>query len=449
MFAVVLAGTTLVVTLGASALTDTRSGLDTSRAEKALTQFDSRSAMVALGGTSHQGVDLATGSGADYRVADDAGWMNVTVYNSTADNHTTLVNATLGAVVYENGPDTIAYQGGGVWKRTESGVTMLSPPEFHFRAATLTLPIVTVGGGPDVGPSAEVVKSGETTVLYPNATEDTNFTNPLENGRVNVTVRSEHYEAWGEYFLERTEGNVFYDHENETVRAELVVPFNEEFDNAVATTASGGINVNGDDPKPSPSETGLNYPSADDRIEDRIDDCESGACDTTTPLDGITDEGTYYVNGDFSGDIDVSSPDGNVTIVVNGDFEPSSVAVDQDTSNSTQVLVRENVAISGSSGAHSAQPGQFVIVMHSEGEFDMNGNSNLDAFLYAPESTCDMNGNAFIVGGSVCETMDINGNPNDFTYDSSVENVDLQLKNDITAVTYLHVTVNSVNVTSG
>ncbi|MFC7194689.1 hypothetical protein ACFQL4_08535 [Halosimplex aquaticum] len=59
--------------------------------------------------------------------------MNVTIYNQSADETKTLTNVTLGAVRYENGDHDIAYQGGGVWKGTEAGTTMLSPPEFHFR----------------------------------------------------------------------------------------------------------------------------------------------------------------------------------------------------------------------------------------------------------------------------------------------------------------------------
>ncbi|PSP31918.1 hypothetical protein BRC64_08370, partial [Halobacteriales archaeon QH_10_67_22] len=276
LFAIVIAGVGVVVTVGVTALDATRGELDTGRAEKALTQFDSRSAMVALGGTSHQGVDLAAG-GVGYGVDPEAGWMNVTAHNETADEHKTLVNATLGAVVYGSGDESIAYQGGGVWQRTESGVRMLSPPEFHFRDQTLTLPIITVDGDRSIGGSAEVTRAGPSTIHYPNASTDDNFTNPLDSGQVNVTVHSEYYEAWGGYFEQRTQGNVHYDHEAETARIELVVPFEEDFDNVIETTQSGGINMNpsSNDP-PDKSATGVNYPSADDRIESAIEDCESG-----------------------------------------------------------------------------------------------------------------------------------------------------------------------------
>jgi cytoskeletal protein CcmA (bactofilin family) len=447
LFAIVIGSAAVVVSVGGQALDETRGQLDVSRAEKAITQFDSRSAMVALGGTNSQGIDLATGAESGYSVSDSEGWMNVTIVKSAGGTPQTVVNTSLGAVVYRNGDQAIAYQGGGVWKDTASGAVMLSPPEFHFRSATLTLPIITVDGQPSLGSSATVRKGGPMTIEYPNATEDPDYVNPLENGRVNVTVQSEYYRAWGRYFEQRTAGQVRYNHTAGTVRTELVVPFREDFNDVAATTAPGGITVNGNDPQPSPAETGVNYPLPDSRVEERIEECEQNpsACDTSTTPTGITTDGTYYVDGDYSGGLDVDTNDGNVTIVVNGDFQPTSAAIDGP--NSTQVLVREDVDISDDiEGGYS--PGQLSLVVHSDGEFDMNGNSKLEGFVYAPGSECDLNGNAYIVGGIVCETMDINGNPNDFTYDSSVEDVDLQLKTGVPKLTYLHVTVNPVNVTS-
>jgi len=292
-----------------------------------------------------------------------------------------------------------------------------------------------------------VRRARPTSVRYPNATTDENFTNPLEDGIVNVTVQSKYYEAWGAYFAERTEGEVFYNHTAETARVRLVVPFREDFEDVVATTADGGITVNGNDPQPSPSTTGVDYPSADDRIEDQIEECEDNpaTCDGP-PFTGIDATGTprYFVDGSYSGDVDVDTSEGNVTLVVDGDFEPSSVSVSGD--NTTQVLVRGDV--DGSNGETTNVAAAFAVVVHSTGDFAMNGNSEFTGFLYAPESTCDLNGNAYVVGGTVCETIDINGNPNDMTYDPSIEDLDLNLEGDVTRVTYLHVTVNSVNVTS-
>jgi len=450
LFAIVIGGTAVVVSVGATALDDTRGQLDTGRAEKAMTQFDSRSAMVALGGTSRQGVELATNRQSGYSVEDSTGWMNVSYTNTTSDEIKTVTNVTLGSVVYENGDDSIAYQGGGVWKQTEAGSTMLSPPEFHFRDATLTLPIITVDGGPALGSSATVEKDGPMSIEYPNESADSQFVNPLENGRVNVTVHSEYYQAWGRYFEQRTEGSVWYDHDRETARVELVVPFDEDFDNLVATTSASGIITNGASASvPSPKETGVNYPLADSRIREEVDKCDQSPSPCTTVSGSISANSgdTYYVDGDFDDAISADTSGGNVTIVVDGKFEPSSLSITGPSDKNVQVLVTDDVQVSQDIfGSYDA--GQFSVVVDSDTRFDVNGNKDFKGFVYAPGSECNMNGNANYVGGIVCETVDVNGNPNTWSYDPSVKDIDLKFNEDDTKLTYLHVTTNPINVTS-
>jgi hypothetical protein len=452
LLAIVLAGTALVVSGGATALDDTRGQLDVGRAEKALTQFDSRSAMVALGGTSRQGVELATGADDGYSVDGSVGWMNVSITDpsTTPAQTVTVVNATLGATLYENDDTVIAYQGGGVWKRTASGATMLSPPEFHFRDATLTLPIITVDGDPTLSTGATVEKGGPMAIEYPNTTANSKFVNPLANGRVNVTVHSDYYQAWGRYFEQRTGGKVWYNHTAETARTELVVPFDEDFDNLVATTASSGITTNGRHATvPSPKATGVNYPLADSRIQTKIDECEqpSSPC---TPVSGslvTASGGTYYVDGDFDDSITADTSGGNITLVVDGQFKPSAVSITGPSDRGVQVLTDGNFKVdSDVTGLYDA--GQFSVIMHSGTSFDVNGNKDMKGFIYAPGSDCDMNGNANFVGGLVCETVDVNGNPNSWSYDSSVKDVDLRLDGQETRLTYLHITTNPINVTS-
>jgi len=445
LFAIVLSGTFVVVGVGATALDETQDQMGVERAEKTLTQFDSKVAMVALGQTNRQGVSLAQTGGASYHVREDAGWMNVTVTDTDTGDERELVNTTLGTVSYDSGTTGLAYQGGGVWKRTEAGTTMVSPPEFHFRSATLTLPIITVEGTTSLDRQVTVTRSESTSIRYPNASQDSDFVNPLEGGVVNVTVHSEYYRSWGRFFEQRTQGAVTYDDDNETAQIELVVPFEEDFENVVATTTEGGITANGRG-APANSESGVSYPSADSRVESAIADCEDGSCDESTPLDSITSPGTYYVDGDYSGGLDADTSDGNVTVVVDGNVNLDSATISGD--NTTRLLVRGDFA----SGAYLNDGGSaesFAVLLHSDGGFSMNGNSKFVGLLYAPGSDCSLNGNAYVVGGSVCETISINGNPNDFDYRSSITNMVLDLNADSTSeITYLHVTLNEVNVSS-
>jgi len=458
LLAIVVGGVAVVVTAGATALDDTRSELDTSRAEKALTQFDSRSAMVALGGTSRQGVDLAVGDDAGYRVEDGAGWMNVTIENESTGEVKTLANVTLGAVVYENGQTSLAYQGGGVWKGTEAGTTMLSPPEFHFRGATLTLPIITVDGNSTLGSGAVVTNADEAQIRYPNATLDGNFTNPLDYGVVNVTVHSDYYESWGRYFEERTEGEVSYDHDRDTAHSRLIVPYNLTFDHALAATEEGGIVRHGGGPGRGGGggggslpdyETGVNYPSADSLIESRLEECQDvpAACDPI-PADGdISTSGTYYAPSGYSGDLDIDTDDGNVTIVVNGDVKkPDPIVVSG--SHHVEILVKGDFDINSDVNA-GGDPKNIAVVLHSDGRFETRGNTDFYGLLYAPGSRCEMRGVGYFEGAAICKQYHFRGNPGTFAPDREVEDIELDLQGEITPITYLHVTVNPVNVTNG
>lgn len=453
VFAVVIASSTAVVALGAGAISNSESHLDVERTEKVLTQLDSQGALVALGRSRSQRVDLAATGSNSYGVHDQAGWMNISYENTTGDRNT-IFNTTMGAIVYEgSGETTLAYQGGGVWRSGEgNGSVMISPPEFHYREATLTLPLVTLSGDDSLG-SRAVVTHNESTQYFPNTDLDPAFQNPLEGGKVNVTVHSRYYQAWGSHFDERTDGEVYYDHPNETVTIELTVPIKAEFDNVVATTSSGGITVKGSDPPPSPYQDGVSYPAVDEEVEEEIDDCETGSsCNETSPSQ-IDNSGTYYYDSDFSGSLDIDNPGGNVSIVVNGEFNPTDVQIAiADNDHSATVYVREDFVVDGGNNVnvYDGDPTELKVLVHSDGKVDFNGDARFVGVLFAPASECDLNGNSVITGALICETMDINGNPNDFNYDPAVADATLGLDySDTTRITYLHISVNDVNVTSG
>lgn len=452
VFGIMIAGVSAIVVFGAAAMDDTTSSLTDQRAEKVMTQLDSKAALVALGNTERQRVALPRSGSESIFVREDAGWLNVSINRTGAPQE--VVNQTLGEVVYEgdNGR-TIAYQGGGVWRAGRSGESrMISPPEFHYRGATLTLPIVTVEGDPVLSDQA-TIENRSVASKYP-VYSDEDYSNPLQSGQVNVTVHSTHYRAWGHYFAERTEGDVIYDDENEIVTAELIVPFNEDFSNAVATTQANGITVNGNDPDPEPSEEGIPYPLVDEDIEDQIADCASGSC-TESWMSSINTPGTYYSSGDNNGGWSVSNPGGNVTIVVNGQFEARDIEVQGlADENSVTVMVRDGVTVKDDVNEVDGDPGDFRVLVHSDADVEFKGQAELYGLVYAPGSECNFRGGGGnspnIQGGVVCETVTINGNPNDVNYDPAVEDVNLGLNpEDQTYITYLHVTVNNVTLRSG
>ncbi|UPV99644.1 hypothetical protein M0R88_14115 [Halorussus gelatinilyticus] len=243
LLAITIVGTGLIVSFGSSALNDAKQASEIDSAENAMTQLDSKASLVGIGSSPVQRTSLGVDSVA---VENRSGWMRVRVVNRTdGTTEHVVMNQTLGAIIYANGDTSIAYQGGGVWKRTGGGSTMVSPPEFHYRGTTLTLPLVTVNGTDSLDGTVRVTQGGPTESKFPKQ-GNPDFRNPLENGEVNVTVQSEYYEAWGRFFEQRTGGRVSYDHDSDRVFITLVVPTRtRNVTNALAGTTPDQMTIKG------------------------------------------------------------------------------------------------------------------------------------------------------------------------------------------------------------
>ncbi|ELZ44750.1 hypothetical protein C463_07337 [Halorubrum californiense DSM 19288] len=234
---VAVVGTT--VALGGAALDDTQRTADLQRVEGAMTQVDSKASLVAHGGSPSQRVSFG-GSRGDLRVDDGAGKMAIEV---ETEGGTYTNETTLGAIVYERGDDVVAYQGGGVWRANADSAWMVSPPEFHYRGDTLTLPLVTVTGEERLTDSATIEKGTERSAgLF----ESENLSNPLLGGNVTITVESEYAEGWERFFESRTGANVTRlstDTVEVRLRTETVHPTLSTSASAVggADIAAGGI----------------------------------------------------------------------------------------------------------------------------------------------------------------------------------------------------------------
>jgi len=243
LLALTITGAGVVVAFGSSALTDVQDRTSIDRAEHAMTLLDARAAVVGLGEGSVQTVRLGDSSGGDYAVESESGWLRIRHVNYTeGEPPEEIYNASLGSVTYTKGDTTVAYQGGGVWRQGERGGTsMVSPPEFHYRGTTLTLPVLRVqstdAASGDI--RATIRRDGDLKRVYPNETAtDTDgvgapydvenedgsirqYVNPVRNGTVDVTVHSDYYEGWADYFRTRTTGNVSVDHDNKTATVVL------------------------------------------------------------------------------------------------------------------------------------------------------------------------------------------------------------------------------------
>lgn len=229
ILALTVIGATATLAFGATALDEARADAHGESVENAMTQLDSRTARVALGDSSVQRVPLAAGN---YRVDPDSGWINITHLNHTGNGDNEVIyNDTLGAVIYDRNEVTVAYQGGGVWRSNGDASSLVSPPEFHYRGSTLTLPIVRLMEADSAaGPVSVTVKSdGQLDRIYPDESENyavgsAAYSNPVDEGNVSVTIQSDYYQAWAEYFRTRTEGEITVDDSTQTVEAILFTP---------------------------------------------------------------------------------------------------------------------------------------------------------------------------------------------------------------------------------
>lgn len=250
LIGITVIGTVGIVTLGSGMISDTEQYVDSETASHTMGQMSSQGSEVALGESESQSVELPRGAGAGQSQVVDDGWIEMRIVNeSDHEVEATVFNESLGAVVYENGDEQIAYQGGGVWKKSANDSDMVSPPEFHYRDDTLTVPVIQVHGDDHLTGDATLRKNGTTEQLYPNEAEG--YSNPFSgtNQTIQVTVNSEYYEAWGDFFDTRTDGQADVDHDEQTASLTLVADREEHsVEGAVgSTSANGDLAIAGND----------------------------------------------------------------------------------------------------------------------------------------------------------------------------------------------------------
>jgi hypothetical protein len=225
-----------ILLVGMDGVDRAQANAETSSVEYTMSELNSQASLVALDSNNRtRTVDLGAAAQGNAEVVDD-GRITVEVDYASGSSRT-VMDEQMGSIKYTN-PQTgnvVAFQGGGVWKQTDSGSSMVSPPEFHYRDSTLTLPAMTIDtSASSVTGQYVTVKRTDTETMYPLPSDK----NPIEDGEITITIESEYYEAWGTFFEERTESDVTYDHANERVQVTLITELETETLSAgVAATA--------------------------------------------------------------------------------------------------------------------------------------------------------------------------------------------------------------------
>lgn len=462
----VLLGATAVVWIGTGALGDTQQQLQNDRAEKALAQLDSEAGVVALGSASTRSVDLAATGDGQYHVQNREGWMRVAITNTTGST-TTITNATLGSVSYGTDQTQIAYQGGGVWRASPTGGKMISPPEFHYRNGTLTLPIVQVTNEGDVGDEAVITQNG-TERLYP--TEERGL-NPLTDNKITITVRSQYYQGWGQYFEQRTRSEVQYSDHNKTVSITLVPPpqpititsgivaAGDLNIKSGAASVSGGVSLGGTtDDNSSITGTVERNVRANRKLEEaatEIADARNRLNSETGPAsDSTVEAGTYFVNDDvlFDTQTTFNTTNGDIEIFVDGDLTAEMIggkksAPDLNVTGDGTVKIYVDGEFHMKGQATWGNAGQRDSLLIYSDEVDRittyHGIIYTDAIKIAGQGA-----GKGIVGAliSTADTVTLTGN-SQVSYDPSLSSTTLQeVEVAFAEISYLHITENKIKV---
>ena len=450
---ITLATITVTLAVGAAAFGDAQSDSQVSAMENSMSQMSSKASLVALGETDAQRFDLGETGDGQVEVKPEAG--NVRLIhaenNETIENGSTIYNGEFGAVVYELDGEQVAYQGGGVWKKEGDWSRMISPPEYHYHSRTLTFPIVHVTGEGAASGSVEgeFSKTQPGTSIYPNEAE--NRTNPVDDGTVYVEIESDYHHAWYEFFDSRTQGDVFHDPENRTVIADLTVPLGDSFDSPVTVTESDGIDINGNNDPPEDWRTGMEYPSASDRVDAEIAECAEDSCeDVSEPT--LEGGNTYYTEDFVVGETKTfDTTDGDITLVIDGDFDIGNDDIEIDGENNVTVLLNGELSLGGQGEVNTGGGAdQLIVYTHSDVErIDAgSGTPQFTGAIYAPNTKVELSGDTDFTGSVIAETARIDGNPSfeQFEYDESLAEIELDLGGSPDEIRYLHVSENTVTV---
>jgi len=504
LVAVVAVGSTGILLVGLDATDRTSERVEDEQVKRAFVTLDKRMSTVARQESGSREVDLGLGTETDALRKESTGRIVV----RTSESSTEILNESIGAIEYDQGGTTYAYQGSGVWQNTGEDATMVSSPDVTYSEASLSLPLTTLSGEDRLEADPVRIEKSET----PKFTEY----DLVEGEVLIIEVTSEYYGGWAEYFRNEVDNTgVTIDHDNETVIVELgqFQPPDGAFEDGVTATgdvafgggsaeingdvsASGDVDesrVNGD-----VTEGGSNDAAPIDRIiERKIEAAEDdGSIQRISPDVNVSLTGgnTYYAPNGLhitSAEVaDISS--GNVTLIVDGD-----VNIDDDFhvenpsgDNSLRIYASGNISVDNSefcvytdgSCGDSTDPKHNQVYGTSEMQVGMDGGSTyFEGTIYAPRhQEFDGNNSAYedVSNNDKCEKDDTDPTADDYdvciasgsatyegsiiagstklaqsatlNHDSSLDTVDPVYADDQTAlppeVTYFTITVYEVEV---
>ncbi|MFC7230314.1 hypothetical protein ACFQMM_01075 [Saliphagus sp. GCM10025308] len=131
----------------------------------------------------------------DTRVEPDAGSVTISVEGFDAISNESFQ---LGSIIYEHEGSHVAYQGGGVWKRTDGRTQLVSSPDIQIETtekglSSIRVDVTSVRGTEAQSNNLKATSDGlnETALGLPDR---------LPAGPMTLEIQSEYYDGWADYF---------------------------------------------------------------------------------------------------------------------------------------------------------------------------------------------------------------------------------------------------------
>lgn len=356
----------------------------------------------------------------------EAARINITQeYRTGPWDNRSLYEGKVGRIEHSGGDETVAYEGGGVFKKEpgSNNSVMLSGPEVHVEGRTLRFSVynITAEAGSVGGSSVSFNPNIHTNTVFPNgsysAPNEEAKTNPILNGTVYVTVESRYFDAWRGFF-DSEAGIEVVDVDPSAgpgrVKARLLSTRTPEVQTAGVSAREYATR---DDPFDGNVTDGVVYPNADSWIKSTGDYMRgaSGDVEPVSECEGASapcPSGAYYAEGNHTLNAEVNT-NGNVTILVDGKTTVESLSVDGNPSNYLRVVSTEGIGLSDgySVEVNSGERIRLLLYVPSDKDVTFLGSGNGDGVIYAAGSTVSLNGISGAVwnGSIVAEEIDTTG----------------------------------------
>lgn len=350
-------------------------------------------------------------------------------------------------------------EGGGLFKLDSGGGSLIAPPNLALGGYTANIPLLrsdTEGLSPTTD-SLEITPGEHIRPVFPNLQSTYNessiqYDNPVYNGSVEITVTSDYYEGWFEFFDQFTDGNVTMDRPNQTVSAHIEsiekITFGQEIVYTGEFNEQGSANIEG------ASQTAF-LPAAQPIIDQQLEQADDAddlpeECGSENIGDCTISSGAYYFEDGLTvtDDITIDTDDGDVDFLIDGDFDVGGdIVVTGDADHGVEYFVNGSFDVSGNiwigTDDEEIQAHRNVVYMAGDGMDSGDGTAQLDIILYAPDSTVDLTGNPTINGAIMADTVDVGGNT-DITFDADLSNLEgFDMTQTDTPIMYLHITENT------